>query len=774
MNRWVVWLFLSVALAACDDGESAAVDAAGADGAMVDAGRDLEPEPDAVADAALEGRLVASMALVDFGLVAIGGEGQAELVLQNQGTAPVEITDFAGLAAPFSTRRSLPLTVPPGAERTVVLVFEPAAEGAASATVTVVADGAGEPVVFELIGVGGRPTGELVAAVIDLGTVQPDEPASDFIEISNTGVLPLTVLGVDGVVAPFAVPAGQVPTTAGEGQNARVLVQFAPVEDGRWTVPVTVRTDAGDFAVTLTGRAVTPGELVVVGVEPGFGPVDEAVTVVVHGGPFVAVPDGITVGGVALSELVLIDEWRVGGRLAAGADGGGGAAEAPVYGPVDVRVESGADFGLLPGAFIRTPPRADGATLAAPGDGPIEPAGNPWRLGFAAISAEETLVIAPGSVVLLDGDLTVDGALEVGGPEARTVLAGGGLSFTAAETSTGRVQNTAIEGAAGAGLAIDNPRVTATGIAVREAGGPCVTVGRAGGLVLVDAALTGCDGDAIEIAPSGFINRLQDTRIRRAEWPVSGFAANFGRLPIGAGHDWRGNGHDAIGIGGGLEGTVTLANQPAGVRYRVREALTVPRGATLRLNAGAPFVLDGPIGVDGRLELAGPTRIEAAAGGVVTVRAGGALSVAGRAGAPLVIEARAVDGEPQPGAWVGIEVLANGQFVGGHLTLRDGGASGPALLLGDEFAAFEGLVIEDALGVGLEIGGAGNLVGAQFGGNPGGVVITAGAGAISGISTDPAPAVRIADAAVCAAWDTVELLDGMGVAATVECGEGAR
>lgn len=772
MNRWGLWLFLSVALAACDDGESAAVDAGGGDGAAADAGRDLdpEPEPDASADAALEGRLVASMALVDFGLVAIGGEGQAELVLQNQGSAPVEITGFAGLAAPFSTRRSLPLTVPPGAERTVVLVFEPAAEGAASATVTVVAEGAGEPVVFELRGAGGRPTGELVAAVLDLGTVQPDEPASDFIEINNTGALPLTVLGVDGVEAPFAVPAGQVPTTAGEGQRARVLVQFSPGEDGRWTVPVTVRTDAGDFAVTLTGRAVTPGALVVVGVEPGFGPVDEAVAVVVHGGPFVAVPDAITVGGVALSELALIDEWRVGGRL------GAANGEAPVFGPVDVRVESGGDFGLLPAAFIRTPPRADGATLEAPGAGPIEPAGNPWRLGFAAIGADETLVIAPGSVVLLDGDLTIDGALEVGGPEARTVLAGGGLSFTAAESSSGRLQNTAIEGAAGAGLAIDNPRVTATGIAVREAGGPCVTVGRAGGLVLVDAALTGCGGDAIQLAPTGFINRLQDTRIRRADWPVSGFAGNFGRLPIGAGHDWRGNAHDAIGIGGGLEGTVTLANQPAGVRYRVREALTVPRGATLRLNAGAPWVLDGPIGVDGRLELAGPTRIEAAAGGVVTVRAGGALSVAGRAGGPLVIEARAVDGEPQPGAWGGIDVLANGQFVGGHLTLRDGGADGPALLLGDEFAAFEGLVIEDALDVGLEISGAGNLVGARFAGNPGGVVITAGAGAISGISTDPAPAVRIADPAVCAAWDTTELLDGMGIAATVECagGEGER
>ncbi|MCB9543837.1 MAG: choice-of-anchor D domain-containing protein, partial [Myxococcales bacterium] len=409
MNRYLSILCIVGALVACDESEPLSpADAAMGDAASPDVGPDTGPDPDAAPDAALAGRLVVEAAAVEFGLVAVGGEAQAELVIRNAGEAEVEITAFDGLVAPFSTRRSLPLTVPAGAERTVVLVFEPEAEGVAEAMVTVVSDGAGAAPTVTLRGEAGRPTGEVAQATIEFGTVAPGEPTSGFIEVQNTGALPLTVSAVEGVEAPFTIPQGQVPATASEGGSARVLVQFAPAADGRWETPVTVRTDAGDFAVTLSGRAVTPGALVVTGVEPAWAPVDSPVAVVVHGGPFAAAPDTITVGGVALAEVALIDAWRVGGTLAAD------AGEAPTLGPVDVRVELGGDFGVLPGALIRTPPVADGQTLAAPGDGPIGPAGNPWRLGFDAVAAGEALVIGAGAVVLLDGDLTVDGSLTVG------------------------------------------------------------------------------------------------------------------------------------------------------------------------------------------------------------------------------------------------------------------------------------------------------------------------------------------------------------------------
>lgn len=774
-------LAAALALAACDDGETpAGADAVVDVDAAVDAGADTAPPIDDMLppDAAPAGRLAADPAEVEFGLVAVGGSGTADLVLRNDGDGPVEVSALDGLDPPFSTNRSLPLTVPPAAERTVVLTFAPEAEGPVEATISIASDAEGGPLTVILRGEAARPQGSLARDVLDFGTIEPGTPAADFIEVVNDSpALDLDVFEVVGLEAPFGIPDGQVPATARLGEAARVLVQFTPEAEGEWTTPVTVRTAAGDFEMTLTGRAIVAGELELTGVEPAWAPVDAARRVVVHGGPFAAAPDAITIGGVALADVERIDEWRVAGSLPAV------GAETPT-GPADVRVELGGGFGVLSGAFVFTPPVADGRALdPSVEDGPqtIGPDGNPWTItGDLPVGGE--LTVEPGAVLLFDDrQWLVEGVLRAGGADAPTVFstpgceAGGGgwqgvfFAPNEAASSLQRVQIECARTDAGtAAVTIDGQGLGLTGVAVRGGGAGCIDVSGAP-LTVVGADLSDCGGAGIALSADASVFRLQNSRIRGADWPVTGFANNFGRLPIGAGHDWRGNAFDGIGLGPGFIGDVTLASQPAGVRYRIRDVLTIPRGASLTLNTGAPLVLDNPIRLEGgRLVLPGRTRIQAEAGGRIEA-VEGEVRVNGAPDGPLVIEGRAPDGEPAPGTWGGLWAEPGATITGGHLELRDAGVEGPAMTLRGAFGEFPGLVVEDSADVGLLIDGTGDVPGVLLAGNPGGVEIAGGAGTISGITTDPAPAVRITDPALCDAWDTAELLDGAGLPAMVDC-----
>ncbi|MCA9540217.1 MAG: choice-of-anchor D domain-containing protein, partial [Myxococcales bacterium] len=600
MRRAALLGGLLALLVGCDDGETAtppAVDRGAVD-AMVDEGEpDAAPPEDAAVDAALRGRLVADPETVEFGLVAVGGMGDGMLSLQNDGEGPVEITAFDGLAAPFSTGRALPLTVPAGASRTLVLAYQPGEEGDDEATVTVVSDAEGPPLQFTLRGRAGRPMGELATPVLDFGVVVPGMPGGQLLEVRNTSPgLPLTALEVRDIAPPFAVPQGQLPATAAPEDSIRLVVQFAPEADGDFEQMITLRTDGGEFAVRLVGRAVTPGELRLVGVEPGFGPVDSPVTVTVHGGPFAAEPTRITIGDVELQDLALVDDWRVRGTLPVS-----GEAVGTLDDTVDVRVElDGGGFGVLPAAFVRTPGLNAGRMLdaAAVAAGTIGPEGNPWRLTIDTLAAGTELTIEPGTVILGEaGALTIEGVLRCGadtGPvvfSAREGEAGAwsGLRFAANDVAS-ELHRTTVEyaGLAGEPALVTAQSTTLDGLVVRHSGGDGVRVEGMGSLVLLGGQFTDLAGDALRLAePTVSVFRVQRTFIRRARWPLVGLPGHFGRLPLGEANDWVDNAHDAIGLRGGVGTNLTLANQPAGLFYRLIEPITVGRGVIFGLSPGA-------------------------------------------------------------------------------------------------------------------------------------------------------------------------------------------
>ncbi|MEZ4465836.1 MAG: choice-of-anchor D domain-containing protein [bacterium] len=764
----------------CDDGGGGGGSAPTPDGGDVDGGPADQGEVEDAAPADMgatgTGELTVLPVVLDLGTVGVGLTNERDLVLGNIGDGDLTITAFEGLAQGFSVSRQPPLRIPAGQQRTLVVQFSPEAEGRVEVILQLVTDIPGaEPFEVVLRGLGGNPSGELEADVLDLGEIAPGEQTADFIRVRNTSDgIPLTVLGVTGLEAPFSIPAGQLPASAEVGQSATVLVQFAPEAEGEFEQMVVVETDGGDFPLTVRGRALAVGDLVVRGVEPAWGPTDADVEVIIHGGPFAAVPTRILIGDVELRGLQREDESRLRGTLPAGGEATGTDADA-----LDVRVEVGGSFGVATGAFVRTGPVEGGRLLdaAAIAGGSIGPDGNPWRLAADEVPMDQELVISPATVILGEGrTLSVAGVLRAGGEGGPVVFSGrgpgagqwGGLRFLANPTGSS-LTDTVVEYAGPDGApAIATAQATAfSGLKVRQSEGNGIEVEGGGTLVLLGGQITDVAGDAIRMLDStGGWFRFSDTWIRRAQWPVAA-APNHFRQPLGPGHDWADNAFEGIGIAGLVEGMVTLGNQPAPLIYRLRgEGLEVAAGATLTLGSGAPLRLDGRIDVGGRLVLPGGLRLQAEAGGRLDVR--GALAATGTPADPVTIEAREPGGAARPGAWGGIIVRTGADFEVTRLILRDAGESGPALDFEGAAGMINGLEIQDSSDVGLRLDGVAQISNLLMAGNVGGIRVTGGAGRLEGVSDDQ-PAIRFDPVGLCSGWNLEALVNSDGASIAPAC-----
>jgi hypothetical protein len=394
-----------------------------------------------------------------------------------------------------------------------------------------------------------------------------------------------------------------------------------------------------------------------------------------------------------------------------------------------------------------------------------------------AIPADAELAVATGTVVLCDGrSLTVDGVLRAGGDpgqvvfstEAGTPGSWGGLVL-AGEGAASSLTDTILEYGGGDGATV----VTSQGaslarVAIRQSSGEGVRVEDGGTLVVQGGDFTDLGGDAIVVSSGATIFRLLMTRIRRAQWPMTGYTHQF-QNPLGAQHDWSGNAHAGIGLRGDITEDVTLGNQPAGVIFELVDPTNVAVDATLRIAALAPLLLNNTLSVDGRLELPTGLRVRTGPGGLLEVRAGAELSIQGIPAEPVVFEAREPDGEASPGAWSGINIAAGVDIAATRLIVRDAGAGDvPALTLAADFGDLVGLAVEDSAAVGLALSGSGDISSAQLNRNAGATVVSGGSGSIAGTTTDPAPAVRF-DGVECDAWDVSELLDGADLPASTDC-----
>ncbi|MCB9526328.1 MAG: choice-of-anchor D domain-containing protein, partial [Myxococcales bacterium] len=750
-------------MAGCDDGGGDSTPTAdmatGGAGGMGGAGGGGDAGPDAQAGVGL---LVVEPAELAFGQVAVGEGAEADLVLRNDGDGDLQVTAFEGLAAPFGASRMPPISVPAGASRTVVFTVQPEAAGALAQTVRLITDVPdAAPVEVPLSAQAVQPTGEPEADTLDFGTVEPGTPGGDFIRIQNTSeIATLRINAVVGVAAPFEVPDGQLPAEAPPGQSAQVLIQFNPDAEGEFMQAVTVSTNAGSFEITLQGRAITAGELSVQAVQPAWAPLDVEQRVVVFGGPFEAAPTAIMVGAVALQDLELLDAHRVAGNVPAGAQAPGGL--------VDVRVEIGGSFGVGPALFVRTPPVGQGQALdaAALAAGTVGPEGNPWTLAVDQIPAESELEIQPGTVILADAGaaLAVDGTLRT--PEGGVVVFApaapdapwAGLRFADA-TPASSLNGLVVQGAGAEGA----PCVTTAGTAsfnrvqVHGCGGDGLRVAAGGTLVVLGGTFADVAGDAMALPTAdSTVFRLQGTWVYGARWPVRALLQHFGGRPIGSGHLWWGNATDAIGVGGTVDGALTLSGQPEGVTYRVADPVAVAAGGTLSLALNAPFRLDAELAVAGTLSLPAGGGINAD-GGRIVIAEGGTLTARGTQADRVVLQARPDPEVPNPGGWGGVVIEPGGVLDVENATFRDGGLGGEGanLVINADFEPVRGCAFDDSARTGVVINGSGFLLNSTWLGNGAeSVRVTGGSGRLTGVTADAAnPALVFDPVELCADWE---------------------
>ena len=781
MGRRLRYVLLFVALFGCDDGGDSA---GGQDDAtaMSDDGMmpvnemgvsDGGPAPDQGPSGT--GVLEVDPTTLEFERLAVGARAEQQLTLSNAGDGPLSVA-LDDLAAPFSSSRRFPLQIPAGAARPVIFTFAPETAGPVEQVITFRPD-SGEAQSVTLTGSAATPEAELLTASLDFGVTEPGVAASDAVVIRNASAeIALTLISAGGVEAPFSVPMGQLPVNLAPGEEGRVVVQLNPAADGDFAQTLLVGTNGGTFEVPVTARVVTPGDMEVTGVEPAWVVAGVPTEVIVHGGPFPLEIDAVTIGDVALSEVERVDEWHVRALVPDTLEVGAGEALA-----LDVRIESGPRFGLAAASVVVTPDPAVGRALnlEALRAGPIGPEGNPWRLEVDVVPGDVPVTIAPGTVILAAADqrLRFAAPVQIGGEGAPVVfsatapIAGGwsGLNFDLTEGPS-TLQAVVVEyaGAGEAAVVIERD-LGLTDIIIRRSAGDALRIEDGARLAFYSGEITDAEGDAVVMAPASGIFRFQRSRVRGVQWPMRADIGVFGRLPLGAGHDWAANAYDAIGIGGSLTSEIHLPNQPAGLTYRVRADIRVSRGGTLSFSSGAPLILDGVIEIRGGT-LVLPAGLQLRAEGAGTIIAdGGTFTAQGTAENPVVIGARVEGAEGEPSPWDGVRLEAVTQANIAHLTVLGAGRSGDSAVgLPRSAVEIVGLAVEDSSAAALTLSGPATLTEARFGRNASGIEINGGRGAIEGTSTD-APAVSFSDPALCAEWNLDGLLDGAGEPVMTDC-----
>jgi hypothetical protein len=214
----------------------------------------------------------------DFGEVCLGSFVDRDLVINNSGTCPLEITAITSSSPGFVVPAviSFPLVVSAGGSITVPLRFQPTALGSAAATIRVFSNDPASPTQLRVRGT--APPPRLVLSIADHGdfchTCVGDCNDKPLI-LSNSGKCKLTVTGISSSSGEFLVPDVVIfPLVIGAGSAVPLTLRFQPTSFGAKSATITVTSDdpAGPRTVAVSG--IAPPPILRVTGTTYFGPVD--------------------------------------------------------------------------------------------------------------------------------------------------------------------------------------------------------------------------------------------------------------------------------------------------------------------------------------------------------------------------------------------------------------------------------------------------------------------------------------------------------------------
>jgi hypothetical protein len=195
---------------------------------------------------------------VTFSGVGSGSSNSKTVTLSNAGTASLTISQITVNAKDFSISGMVtPLTLAAGQNATISVTFKPTASENITGNITV-ASAQGANTVISVAGSAVQPALAVTPSSASFGNVTEGTPATQTIQLSNsgTGTLLVTQLSVAG--SGFSTGTLALPVTLISGQSTTFNVEFAPTSAGSTSGSVTVVSNAPNSPalISLTGTGI--------------------------------------------------------------------------------------------------------------------------------------------------------------------------------------------------------------------------------------------------------------------------------------------------------------------------------------------------------------------------------------------------------------------------------------------------------------------------------------------------------------------------------------
>jgi hypothetical protein len=200
---------------------------------------------------------------INFGNAVVGNNLSQALIITNNGTATLSISQVTPSGSAFSVSGfALPLNVNAGQQTTITVAFAPTAVGAASGGISIVSNAPTSPTSVALSGTGvsASLTLSVTPTSLSFGNVSTGtSSASQNVTITNTGNTNVTISQLTVSGAGFSATGGNTPVTLLPSQKLILAVQFSPTANGSVNGSISIVSNAtgSPATVTLSGTGVT-------------------------------------------------------------------------------------------------------------------------------------------------------------------------------------------------------------------------------------------------------------------------------------------------------------------------------------------------------------------------------------------------------------------------------------------------------------------------------------------------------------------------------------
>ena len=193
-----------------------------------------------------------------FSGVNAGSSSSKSVTITNSGNSAVTISQITVNAKDFKTTGiATPSTLAPGTNATMTVSFNPTASENISGNITV-ASTQGASAVIPVTGGAVQPALTVTPSTASFGNVTVGSPASQTIQLTNSGTGTLTISQVSAAGTGFSASAVSLPITLSAGQSTNFNAQFGPSSAGTDTGSISIVSNAPNSpaVVALSGTAI--------------------------------------------------------------------------------------------------------------------------------------------------------------------------------------------------------------------------------------------------------------------------------------------------------------------------------------------------------------------------------------------------------------------------------------------------------------------------------------------------------------------------------------